>query len=238
MESVPLLSGHSFPVIGFGTWPLKGEECKRAVRLALDVGYTHFDTAVLYENHIAFGEANAILAGDGLATLAFLHLTAETPDWALAGRLTRELAKGTLSMIRGQVDDIHWEGRVATAEVLQSIHENKTAALFRCATRCGAMAAKVDEEAVRRCTIYGQSIGLAFQVVDDLLDVLATSEQIGKRAGKDLERGKNTYPGLFGIEESRARAVGLVQEAVEQIENLPGSDRLIELARYIIERTT
>ena len=188
-------------------------------------------------NHVRFGEALAILAGDALAVGAFQLVAERTPDPALAGVLVRELAAGAMGMIFGQTADVQWEGKEATPAALRSIHRQKTAALFRAALRIGAFAARAEPDLVDRFTTYGESIGLAFQVADDLLDVRSTDAELGKRAGKDAARGKNTYPSVFGIDESVRQAHELGDRAIAAIEGIPGSERLRDLARYIVERT-
>lgn len=188
-------------------------------------------------NHVRFGEALAILAGDALAVGAFQLVAERTPDPALAGVLVRELSQGTMAMIFGQVADIQWEGRRATPDALRSIHRQKTAALFRSALRIGAFAARADGATIERFTTYGEAIGHAFQIADDLLDVRGTDAQLGKRAGKDAAKGKNTYPSVFGVEESTRQAQALIDRATVSLEGIPGSERLVDLARYIVERT-
>ncbi|MBI4617732.1 MAG: polyprenyl synthetase family protein [Planctomycetes bacterium] len=186
--------------------------------------------------HVQFGEPFAILAGDGLAAWAFRLVAERTPDPALASGLVCELAAGTMDMILGQVADMKWQGREVPRDTVRGIHRRKTAALLRGAVRAGAIAARAGEGALERLTAYGEAIGLAFQIADDLLDVGATSEELGKGAGKDAAKGKITYPGTFGIEESRRMARELADRAVEAALSLPGGTRLADLARYVVER--
>lgn len=166
-------------------------------------------------NHKVFGEALAILAGDALNTLPFQLVADRIGEPRLAVKILRELtfATGPEGMIGGQVlDTCHPEeakknpGAIGPALLpkLQQIHRMKTGALIRCACRMGALAAEVDARALAQIDTYGQAIGLAFQIVDDILDVTSTEEQMGKKVGKDADKGKLTYPVLVGLERSRA----------------------------------
>ncbi|MEO6435417.1 MAG: polyprenyl synthetase family protein, partial [Tepidisphaeraceae bacterium] len=152
-------------------------------------------------NHIVFGEALAILAGDAMVTEAFA-LIASGAEAALVQPLVLELARaaGPGGMIGGQVLDIESENKHLALEALQQIHRRKTGALLTAACRMGAIAAGASPEQLERITRYGEHLGLAFQIVDDLLDVTSTPEQLGKHTRKDAGGGKNTYPGLLGID--------------------------------------
>lgn len=191
--------------------------------------------------HRIFGEATAILAGDALLTLAFETLSESGPlaeDRKL--RVIHELARaiGTRGgMVGGQVVDLETTRDTAQAETLQYIHSAKTGAFIRMAVRAGALYAGAPEEDLKRVTSYGEKIGLAFQIADDLLDVLGSSESLGKTAGKDGQQQKATYPALHGVEESQRIAARLVREACEVLEPYGGrSQRLQEIARFLIER--
>lgn len=170
-------------------------------------------------NHKVFGQAMAILAGDAMNTLAFDLLSTHVTDPHLTAKLVRELAwaTGPCGMIGGQVlDTCHpEEARSGTGQAtltdLQRIHRMKTGALINAACRMGALAGRASTAALEQIDIYGKAIGLAFQIVDDLLDVTATDEQMGKRTGKDANIGKLTYPGLLGMEKSREHLVQQVQ---------------------------
>jgi geranylgeranyl diphosphate synthase, type II len=160
--------------------------------------------------HKVFGEAMAILAGDSLLTLAF-EVLAKLEGVSAERRihLVRELAvaSGTVGgMIGGQVNDIEGEGKSPTAALLESIHRAKTGALLRCSVRFGAIYAGADAKQLDALTSYGEHIGLAFQIVDDILDVEQSSEQLGKTAGKDAAQHKITFPAVYGIERSREMA--------------------------------
>jgi len=193
--------------------------------------------------HKKFGEALAILAGDALLTLAFEVLGRGYPPRTAAVSMT-ELASGAgaVGMVGGQVLDLAAEGDQALSLAeLENIHRRKTGALFRSALRLGLYAARaasddgVDSEVLANADAYAAAFGLAFQITDDLLDVEGTVDRLGKQAGKDAARGKLTYPGLLGIEESRQRAKNLAEDAVRAA-NALGSPLLARLANYVVER--
>ena len=191
--------------------------------------------------HKVFGEATAILAGDALLTLAFETISSkglETDSKTL--RVIHELAHaiGTLGgMVGGQVADMENTSATANAETLQYIHSAKTGAFIRMAVRAGAICAGAQEADLERVTGYGEKIGLAFQIADDLLDVLGSTESLGKTAGKDDRQLKATYPALHGVEESQRIAAQLVREACEMLEPYGDrSARLQEIARFLIAR--
>jgi geranylgeranyl diphosphate synthase, type II len=191
--------------------------------------------------HRVFGEAMAILAGDALLTLAFETISAPGPvSETQKLRVVYELAHaiGTRNgMVGGQVVDLETTHSTARPETLQYIHAAKTGAFLRMAVRAGAIFARAPEEDVVRITSYGDKIGLAFQIADDLLDVLGSSESLGKTAGKDRQQQKATYPALHGIEESQRIAELLVREACDVLEHYGNrSVRLQEIARYLVAR--
>ncbi len=192
-------------------------------------------------SHKKFGEALAILAGDALLTLSFEILTEAYPA-KTASACCAELAKGAgcAGMVGGQVDDLALEKQSGgNLETLELVHQRKTGALIQTALCLGAIVAEAERDLLERFRTYGRCLGLAFQIVDDLLDVEGDAEAMGKSVKKDADRGKLTYPGLLGIEESRKRAEQLCQEACEQVPNQgkPG-ERLRQLARYVVERKT
>lgn len=193
--------------------------------------------------HKKFGEALAILAGDALLTRAFELLA----NWVEAGASTRKriaafqevaAAAGTLNgLIGGQVVDLEAEGKSVTAELLHYIHSSKTGALFRAAVRSGALLGNCSQRVIEALSTYGGHIGLAFQIVDDILDVVSSAEVLGKTPGKDHSTRKATYPALFGLEESRQQARRLVKEAIRALECFGGeADSLRSLARFFVER--
>jgi len=196
--------------------------------------------------HIKFGEANAILAGDALQTLAFSILAdSEMPDVAVKDRLAMisELASasGASGMCGGQALDLAAEGQQVGLEALEKIHRHKTGALIRAAVRMGALAAGETGRAVLPILDnYAQAIGLAFQVQDDILDVVGDTATLGKRQGADQQLGKSTYPALLGLDGAKAKAMDLYQEAVSALDQLAAlsynTAPLLALASFIIER--
>jgi geranylgeranyl diphosphate synthase type II len=167
--------------------------------------------------HKVFGEAVAVLAGDALATIAFeiLGRTNETARHG-AGEFFRELSKaaGSLFLVGGQVADMEAEKREATPAELLFIHRGKTAAMISVSLRLGAMSANATPAQVKALGKFGENLGLAFQIIDDILDITQTSEQLGKSAGKDAAAGKATYPAVFGLEKSRREAANLTKAAL------------------------
>jgi len=190
-------------------------------------------------NHKVFGEAMAILAGDAMVTMAF-EVIATDADPAIAIVLVRELAQasGPEGMIGGQVLDIDNEQKTLTLEQLQQLHRMKTGALLTASCRMGAIAAGADEKLLAAVTEYGRHLGLAFQIVDDVLDVTSTPEQMGKATGKDAASGKNTYPGLLGLEKSKAEAARQLELALAALGPLGDAGHgLADLARFVVERS-
>jgi geranylgeranyl diphosphate synthase type II len=193
--------------------------------------------------HKVFGEAMAILAGDALLTLAFEVLSKlENVDAERRIHLVRELAtaSGTVGgMIGGQVNDIEGEGQTPTPELLESIHRAKTGALLRASVRMGAICAGADADQFAALTSFGEHIGLAFQIVDDVLDVEQSSEALGKTAGKDAQQHKITFPAVYGIECSRAMAEKERLNAHLALRSFGDrAGRLRELADLIVRRDT
>jgi geranylgeranyl diphosphate synthase type II len=186
--------------------------------------------------HKMFGEAMAILAGDALLTLAFRVLS----ELKLASRLALELstAAGTPGgMVDGQVRDLEGEGQPADARLLESIHRAKTGALLKASIRMGAIYAGASEEELGALSCYGEHVGLAFQIIDDVLDVEESSEALGKTAGKDAQQHKITFPAVYGLERSRQMAEQERQLAHHVLERFgPRGERLRELADLIVRR--
>jgi geranylgeranyl diphosphate synthase type II len=190
-------------------------------------------------NHVVFGEAMAILAGDAMVTLAFETIAGDA-DAALVPALVRELASaaGPGGMIGGQVLDIEGENRNLELPELQRIHRMKTGALLTCACRLGAIATDVAAPRLRSITEYGTHLGMAFQIIDDLLDVTSTPQQLGKHTNKDADSGKNTYPRLLGIEVSRGVAEKHIEQATFALDELgPAADGLRAMARFVTARS-
>ncbi len=189
--------------------------------------------------HKAFGEATAILAGDGLLTLAFQVLAEHVQPPQVAARCCAELARaaGATGMVGGQADDLLADTLPQSVETLEAIHRRKTGAMFLVSLRLGARVAGAKAEQLRALEIYGRSLGLAFQVTDDLLDVAGDEQVVGKRVGKDHDRGKLTFPGLVGVEASQRRAQTLVDEACQALAVFDSRAGSLEaLARYVVER--
>jgi len=189
-------------------------------------------------NHKVYGEGLAILAGDALLTLAFEVLArgVQPSEVAAASCLALARAAGPAALVGGQADDL--AGGVARdLESLESIHRRKTGAMFLVSLHLGGLAAAASATQLAALEAYGKRMGLAFQIVDDLLDVGGIEANLGKRVGKDADRGKLTFPGLLGVEESRRRAERLIDEACAALEPLsPAADGLMVLARYVLER--
>ena len=190
--------------------------------------------------HKQFDEATAILAGDGLLTLAFEMLSTEVKNSDTAVRMIRTLseAAGPSGMIAGQVADMNSPHANGSMQRLQYIHMNKTAEMFAASTALGAMAGGASEEQLSAMIEYGMKIGLGFQIADDLLDITASSAQLGKTAGKDAEQGKLTYPALVGEEKSREIFEKLTCEAVCALQIFgKEAETLRQLAMELLIRT-
>jgi geranylgeranyl diphosphate synthase, type II len=191
--------------------------------------------------HVVFGEAIAILAGDALQTQAYEVLSRLKCPAEARVRIIEEVARGTGTvdgMIGGQVKDLEAEHQRPDAAMLEYIHRSKTGALITASLVSGGIYAGGSGPEIQRLRDFGRSIGLAFQIADDVLDVTQSSEQLGKTAGKDAVSEKATYPALFGIEESRRRADALVTSGGNALESFGSrSQTLKDLARYLVQRT-
>lgn len=190
--------------------------------------------------HKVFGDGIAILAGDALLTIAF-EIAAQVKSTKLYDlrEIFREIstAAGSQKLIAGQVADLEAEGRRITRDQLRYIHENKTAALLTTSVRLGAMAANASAKQLAAVTAFGRALGLAFQVIDDILDVTQTSEKLGKSAGKDIAAKKATYPAVIGLEKSRAEANRLTSQADAALANFGRSaDWMREIAKHLLAR--
>jgi geranylgeranyl diphosphate synthase type II len=187
-------------------------------------------------NHKVFGEAMAILAGDSLLTLAFEVLGRLPHGAPLVAELAR--ASGTVGgMIGGQVHDIEGERQTPTAELLDQIHRAKTGALLRCSLRMGALYAEATPEQLAALTAYGEHVGLAFQIVDDILDIEASPEELGKTPGKDEAQAKITFPAVYGLAQSRQMAEAERLAAHTALAGFDAkADPLRALADFIVQR--
>jgi geranylgeranyl diphosphate synthase, type II len=191
-------------------------------------------------NHKVFGEAIAILAGDALLTLAFQTLAGAPIESARRVRVIAEIAAaaGTVNgMVGGQVADVEAEGKPVSAATLEYIHRSKTAALIRGSIVAGAIAGGAADADVERLRRFGDSIGWAFQVVDDLLDVEESSAALGKTAGKDQAQKKATYPALYGLDKSRTIAADLESKALAELDSFgERAARLRQVADFLVAR--
>ncbi len=192
-------------------------------------------------NHKVYGDAVAILAGDALLTRAFEMVSIRTKGVSserllkIVGELS--LVAGAPGLVGGQVVDLACEGKEVDLETLEYIHLHKTGALLKACVTCGALIGDADENLLKALSIYARGIGLAFQIIDDILDVTASSEILGKTAGKDLIADKTTYPKLLGLDESRKRADHLVAQAKNALDPWPEKSKpLLALADYITNR--
>jgi geranylgeranyl diphosphate synthase, type II len=188
--------------------------------------------------HKVFGEAMAILAGDGLLTYAFEVLTQTKRTESVPG-IVKAIARGvgTQGMVGGQVLDIEGEGKPATLQSVRAIHTWKTAALIASCCEAGALAGGATQTEYEHLVTFGQKIGLAFQIVDDILDITSSPEALGKTPGKDVESGKATYPAVLGLEKARQEADLLAKQAFESLKVFGSRSHTLEaLGRFVLER--
>jgi geranylgeranyl diphosphate synthase type II len=189
--------------------------------------------------HAAFGEATAILAGDALLAQAFEVLATGIAPPEVAAQCCGELARaaGPSNLVGGQEDDLKAQFTDLPYEQLERIHRRKTGAMIRVSLRLGGIVAGAEESRLAALDTYGERLGLAFQIVDDLLDLQGNEQELGKRAGKDSGRGKLTFPAVLGAAESRRRAEELIAAAIDATAPLgPPAAGLEALARYVLER--
>src|SRR5437016_3995634 len=232
-----------------GSLPTGIEELGAALEMLHTYSLIHDDLPALDNDdlrrgratcHKAFGEAIAILAGDALQTQAYEVLARLKCPAEARVRIVEELAHGTGTvdgMIGGQVVDLEAERSRPDAAMLEYIHRAKTAALITASLVSGGWYAGAEEKEVSKLRGFGQAVGLAFQIVDDVLDVTQSSEQLGKTAGKDTAAEKTTYPALFGIDESLRKADALVDQACDELNEFGArTSTLKELARFLVER--
>jgi geranylgeranyl diphosphate synthase type II len=193
-------------------------------------------------SHKVYGEGVAVLAGDALLTRAFALLADITPPkrYPLAILLEETAtAAGSLQLIAGQVADLEAEKRKLSIADVRFIHERKTAAMIVLALRIGAMTANATLGQLKALTEFGQALGLAFQIIDDILDVTQSSQQLGKSAGKDLKASKATYPAVIGLEASRKEADRLTKKALSALKGLGSkSDQLAQIADQLLGRSS
>ena len=245
------------PILCLATCDLIGgtEEMAMATACALEMIHTmsliHDDLPAMdnddyrrgkLTNHKVYGEDIAILAGDGLLAYAFEYVATQTKNVAPENilRVVACLGRtvGAAGLVGGQVLDLESEGKSdITAETLSFIHTHKTGALLEASVISGAILANAPGEDITKLSQYAHNIGLAFQIIDDILDITATDEQLGKTAGKDLEAKKATYPSLWGVEKSRLKAQELVDNAIAQLSVYNAkAEPLRAVASYIVTR--
>ncbi len=190
--------------------------------------------------HVQFDEATAILAGDALQPLAFQLLSEGIAPPEQALKCCRYLARaaGPNALVGGQADDLAAEKGGGDAEMLARIHARKTGAMIECSAVIGALSVGAADSAIERLASYGRALGQAFQIIDDLLDVQGTADAVGKRVGKDCQRGKLTYPGIYGLDASRQAARDYTGKAVSAAEGFGAAGKLLShLAKLYLERT-
>lgn len=191
--------------------------------------------------HVKYGEANAILVGDGLLTHSFEILSNANVNDKTLIKLLYEIsyAAGVSGMVMGQFIDLYYEERDIDFEMLKILHSKKTGAMIRGAVRVGAIASEKENINLENITKYGEAIGLAFQIQDDILDVISDNETLGKTVGKDEKEGKLTYVKQFGLEGAKEKAIETSKEAIDYLnvyDDNEAKNILIELANYIVER--
>jgi geranylgeranyl diphosphate synthase type II len=235
---------------GSGSLPDGIEELGAAIEMLHTYSLIHDDLPALDNDdlrrgkptcHVVFGEAIAILAGDALQTRAYevlANLRCPAPATVEIIRLIAQATGTVEGMIGGQVLDLEGEGTKPTAASVDAIHRAKTGALIRVSVVTGGIYAGATQEDVKRLTEFGRKAGLAFQIVDDVLDVTQDSAQLGKTAGKDLASDKATWPAVFGIEASRQHAEKLIAEAFAEVAPYgSAAEGLKSVAQYLVERT-
>ncbi|KGG15455.1 MULTISPECIES: geranylgeranyl diphosphate synthase CrtE [unclassified Prochlorococcus] len=244
------------PILCLAACELTGEDSSKAMPTAVALEMIHTMSLIHDDlpsmdnddlrrgrptNHKIYGDAIAILAGDALLTRAFEMVSLRTTNvpverlLKVVGELS--LVAGAPGLVGGQVEDLECEGKEVDLETLEFIHIHKTGALLRASVVCGALIGGAEEELLQALSTYANGIGLAFQIVDDILDVTASSDVLGKTAGKDLIADKTTYPKLLGLDESRKRAKELITKAKDVMQPWEQKARpLLALADYIIDR--
>lgn len=188
-------------------------------------------------NHKVFGEDIAIMAGDALLTLAFEFMSTPEHPWGI--KIINEVAKAVGArngMVGGQVADLEGENKKPTLEELEFIHKGKTMRLIEASCMVGALYNQVDKSTLDNIRKYGQNLGLAFQVVDDILDITQDSATLGKTAGKDLEAEKITYPALLGLDKAKEKAAELIAEAKASVKDISNNKYLLDFADFLEQR--
>ncbi|HEX4020964.1 MAG TPA: farnesyl diphosphate synthase [Acidobacteriaceae bacterium] len=236
-------------VAGTGTLPAGVEELGSAIEMLHTYSLVHDDLPALDNDdlrrgkptcHVVFGEAIAILAGDALQTQAYEVLSNLRCPATATVAIVHEISKATGTvdgMIGGQVLDVEGERQAPTAAMVEAIHRAKTGALITTSLVCGGIYAGASPKDVEHLRVFGKKAGLAFQIVDDVLDVTQSSEQLGKTAGKDMATVKATWPAVYGIDKSLADAADLIASAFKELNGFgPSAEPLKALASYLVER--
>lgn len=245
------------PVLLLETIKMMGGDCSAGIPFACAVEYIHTYSLIHDDlpamddddlrrgkptNHKVFGEAVAILAGDGLLNSAFEIMSGEILKNNCVGSVKAmnviASCAGVNGMIAGQIVDIESEGRSISYEDLRYLHSKKTGALIKASVMAGAYIAGANEEELKAVERYSENIGLAFQITDDILDVTGNTSELGKNTGSDIQNDKSTYVSLFGIEKARLLAQDCLKDAVESLGNFDSQRRLFmeELARFVVMR--
>ena len=245
------------PVLLLETIKMMGGNCSAGIPFACAVEYIHTYSLIHDDlpamddddlrrgkptNHRVFGEAVAILAGDGLLNSAFEIMSGEILKNNCVGSVKAmnviASCAGVNGMIAGQIVDIESEGRSISYEELRYLHSKKTGALIKASVMAGAYIAGANEEELKAVERYSENIGLAFQITDDILDVTGNTSELGKNTGSDIQNDKSTYVSLFGIEKARLLAQDCLKDAVESLGNFDSQRRLFmeELARFVVMR--
>ena len=245
------------PVLLLETIKMMGGDCSAGIPFACAVEYIHTYSLIHDDlpamddddlrrgkptNHRVFGEAVAILAGDGLLNSAFEIMSGEILKNNCIGSVKAmnviASCAGVNGMIAGQIVDIESEGRSISYEELRYLHSKKTGALIKASVMAGAYIAGANEEELKAVERYSENIGLAFQITDDILDVTGNTSELGKNTGSDIQNDKSTYVSLFGIEKARLLAQDCLKDAVESLGNFDSQRRLFmeELARFVVMR--
>jgi geranylgeranyl diphosphate synthase type II len=246
----PVLAMETARMVRCGDLPAGIEDLGAAIEMLHTYSLIHDDLPALDNDdlrrgkptcHVVFGEAIAILAGDALQTRAYevlANLRCPAPATVEIIRLIAQATGTVEGMIGGQVLDLEGEGVQPTAASVDAIHRAKTGALIRVSVVAGGIYAGANADDAHRLTEFGRKAGLAFQIVDDILDMTQDSAQLGKTAGKDLASDKATWPAVFGIETSRQHAEKLINEAFAELATYgPAAEGLKSVARYLVERT-
>lgn len=247
------------PILCVAAAEAMGAERKKALPVACALEYIHTYSLIHDDlpamdnddlrrgkptNHKIFGEAAAILAGDGLLTLAFELLSDPGHEVGLSAKERLRIihiiarASGPLGMVGGQALDLAAEGKETSLDKLKEIHSRKTGALITASVQSGAIIGRADERKFAALSEYGMLLGITFQIVDDILNITSTPEQLGKAVGSDAVRKKATYPAFLGLEESKTRAYETVNAAIAALADMGNeADHLRELAYYVLTRT-